>query len=84
MIGPRLLRNVNVSLTRVVFPKVWKTAEVVPILKPKGEVNDPSSHRPISILSHLSKIVEKIMCKQLSRYLSDHNILYANQYAYRS
>ena len=84
VIGPRLLCIVNASLTRGIFPEVWKTAEVVPILKPKGDVNDPSSHRPISLLSHLSKIVEKIACDQLSRYLSDHNILYADQYAYRS
>ena len=84
VIGPHLLRLVNVSLTTGVFPEVWKTAEVVPILKPHGDFNDPSSHRPISLLSHLSKIVEKIVCDQLSRYLSDHSILYCNQYAYRS
>ena len=84
VIGPHLLRLVNVSLTKGVFPEAWKTAEVVPILKPHGDVNDPSSHRPISLLSHLSKVVEKVVCDQLSRYLSDHSILFYNQYAYRS
>ena len=84
VIGPHLLRLVNVSLTKGVFPEAWKTAEVVPILKPHGDVNDPSSHRPISLLSHLSKVVEKLVCDQLSRYLSDHSILFYNQYAYRS
>ena len=83
VIGPHLLRIVNASFTKGVFPEAWKTAEVVPILKAKGDINEPSNHRPISLLSHLSKIVEKIVCDQLSRYLSEHNILFHDQYAYR-
>ena len=58
-------------------------AEVVPIFKAKGDINEPSSHRPMSLLSHLSKLVEKIVCDQLSGYLSDHNILFHDQFAYR-
>ena len=83
VIGPHLLRIVNVSVTKGVFPEVWKTAEVVPILKPKGDIKEPSNHRPISLLSHLSKIVEKVVCDQLSRYLTEHSILFNDQYAYR-
>ena len=83
VIGPYLLRIVNASVTKGIFPEVWKTAEAVPILKAKGDAKEPASHRPISLLSHLSKIVEKIVCDQLSRYLSDCKILYHDQYAYR-
>ena len=83
MVGPYLLRIVNAFVMSGVFPEAWKTAEVVPILEANGDVNKPSSHRPISLLSHLSKLVEKIVCDQLSRYLSEHSILSPNQYAYR-
>ena len=83
VIGPYLLRIVNKSLTTGVFPEAWKIAEVVPIPKSKGGSNDPSSHRPISLLSHLSKLLEKVVCNQLTQYLTDNDILYQRQYAYR-
>ena len=83
VVGPHLLRIVNKSVTTGVFPDAWKTAEVVPVYKAKGDKNEPSSYRPISLLSHLSKVLEKIVCDQLSLYLSEHSILSHNQYAYR-
>ena len=83
VIGPHLLKIVNKSLTTCTFPDSWKTAEVVPIYKGKGDINLASNYRPISLLSHLSKLTEKIACDQLSQYLETHSILFDNQYAYR-
>ena len=83
VIGPHLLKIVNKSLTGGSFPDAWKIAEVVPIYKGKGDENQASNYRPISLLSHLSKLTEKMACNQLSQYLSTNNILFCNQYAYR-
>ena len=83
VIGPHLLKIVNMSLAKCLFPDAWKTAEVVPIYKGKGSVSQASNYRPISLLSHLSKLTEKMACDQLSRYLSANNILFHGQYAYR-
>ena len=57
----------NSSITRGVVPQCWKTAEVVPIYKGKGDPNSASSFRPISLLNVASKILEKLVALQLSR-----------------
>ena len=41
-------------------------------------------HRPISLLSVLSKILEKVVCVQLTYYLESNSLLSPSQYAYRS
>ena len=42
-----------------------------------------ANYRPISILSVISKIAEKIMAKQMRDYLEIHDILSTNQYGFR-
>ena len=82
MIGPHLLHLVNRSIVTAVFPEAWKLARVIPIHK-SGDRSDPSNFRPISILSVLSKILEKVVAIQLMSYLNENNILSTHQYAYR-
>ncbi|GBN72808.1 putative RNA-directed DNA polymerase from transposon X-element [Araneus ventricosus] len=48
------------------FPQCWKTARILPILKPGKDPTKPISYRPISLLSTLSKLGEKLI---LTRYL---------------
>ncbi|GFT24935.1 hypothetical protein TNCV_3022001 [Trichonephila clavipes] len=43
------------------FPNAWKTAVVIPILKPGKNPKLAESHRPISLLPILSKRAEKII-----------------------
>ncbi|GFX38391.1 hypothetical protein TNCV_2343671 [Trichonephila clavipes] len=43
------------------FPNAWKTAVVIPILKPGKNPKLADSHRPISLLPILSKLAEKII-----------------------
>lgn len=50
----------NRSLTSSVFPGEWKTAAVTPIHK-SGNRHDVGNYRPISILSCLGKIFEKLV-----------------------
>ena len=83
VIGTHLLRIVNLSIKTGVFPECWKTAIVVPIPK-SGDLTKPSNHRPISLLSVLSKILEKVVSVQLTSYLESHHLLSPHQYAYRS
>ena len=82
VIGPRLLRIVNASVVSGIFPSAWKTACIVPIFK-SGDRTAPSNFRPISLLSVLSKVTEKIVCNQLMTYLVDNALLSDCQYAYR-
>ena len=42
-----------------------------------------NNYRPISILSHLNKIYETIISKQIKSFLQKHNILYKFQFGFR-
>ena len=48
-----------------------------------GDPNIPSNNRPISSLSTLSKILEKVVYTQFSTYLHENQRLSPDQYAYR-
>ncbi|GFX01441.1 RNA-directed DNA polymerase from mobile element jockey [Trichonephila clavipes] len=69
-------------LTLRYFPKSWKTAVVVPILKP-GTNFKTESYRPISLLPVLSKLAEKIILARLNDYLERENILIPEQHGFR-
>ena len=74
---------VNASLRSGYFPSRWKKARIKPIPK----INDPISatdFRPISLLIAFSKIIEKIVAKQMKDYLIKNNLLDKFQSAYRA
>ena len=59
-----------------------KIAKIVPVYK-SGDKNDLNNYRPISILSSLSKIFEKIVYTRLIKFLDKFNILDSSQYGFR-
>ena len=61
----------------------WKLAKVSPIYK-TGERIDPNNYRPISVLSTIARIFEKVIYEQLYDYLSRKNILDPRQSGFRS
>ena len=82
---PFLCRLFNASLLIGVFPDTFKSAYVTPILKKSGLAEDDAkNYRPISNLSVLSKLLERLVAGQLVDYLSSHNLLPENQSAYRA
>ena len=60
IISPILTHLINKSISTGYFPKMLKTARVVPIYK-SGDNTNVNNYRPISILPILSKIFEKII-----------------------
>ena len=56
---------------------------VIPLFK-KGNRDDPANYRPISILSVVGKLCEKVVSLQLSEYLQSHHILTSSQHGFRS
>ena len=65
------------------FPMQWKHAEVIPIHKPGKDPTSPSSYRPISLLSSLSKIMERVILFQINDHIEDNNILPKQQFGFR-
>jgi hypothetical protein len=69
---------------QVKFPDRCKKAIVRPLLKKKTlDPNDPSSYRPISNLSFVSKVVEKVVDARLTEHSNKFDLLPVFQSAYR-
>ena len=77
-----LAKLFNLSISTGEYPDILKIARVLPIYK-KGESTDMNNYRPISILTHLNKIYETIICNQMKSFLNKHNVLYKYQYGFR-
>ena len=50
------------------FPSVLKQANITPVYK-KGERECKNNYSPVSILSNISEIFERIMFRQISNYM---------------
>lgn len=66
------------------FPTGWKHAKVIPIHKPSKPKTDPASYRPISLLSSLSKILERLLLNRINDHLEDHQIIPQEQCGFRA
>src|SRR3984885_8230076 len=81
---PFLTLLCNASLRDGTLPESQKRPIITPILKQSGL--DPSvlsNYRPISNVSFLSKIIEKIVATQLIKYLDSNNLLPPRQSGFR-
>ena len=78
-----LINLINETLLSNVFPEALKIAKVIPIFK-KGDRANPNNYRPISLLPVLSKVLEKVLNKQITRKLDELHIIDDNQYGFRS
>lgn len=65
------------------FPTKWKTASVIPIRKPGKDASQSASYRPISLLSSLSKILEKVILCRMNTHTDLKNILPSAQHGFR-
>ena len=81
---PLITNIINRSLSSGTFPNIFKHAIVTPLLKKSTlDPNVLKNYRPISNLSFLSKIIEKIILSQLIDYLNSNNLFPKQQSAYR-
>ena len=73
---------VNKSFSTGCFPKICKTAKVIPIFKTESRLLC-NNYRHVSILSNVSKIIEKIMHEGLNKFLEESNCFYNLQFGFR-
>lgn len=83
ILTPAIAHLCNLSLSSGVVPDSFKSAYVCPIHK-TGDPLLTSNYRPISLLSSISKIIEKVVNKRLLAYLEAEGLLSQNQYGFRN
>jgi hypothetical protein len=84
-VAPFLVELFNQSLALGVVPSDFKSAYITPLLK-KADLDptDAKSYRPISNLPVLSKLLERLVARQLLDYLTTSKLLPRLQSAYRA
>lgn len=78
-----LAQCINICFAMGEFPDFLKIALVIPLHK-TGTYTDPANFRPISLLTTLSKIIEKIVKKRLVIFLNRHSVVSDSQYGFQS
>jgi hypothetical protein len=73
-----LARLIRLSLQTSKYPLDWKKANVIPIFK-KGDKSLVGNYRPVSLLSILGKLCERIVFKHVFNYLRDNNVFFKYQ-----
>jgi exonuclease III len=80
---PTITNIINLSLSTSIFPDQFKSCSVHPHLKkPSLDKENLANYRPISHLSYLSKLTERIVKTRLTEHMSNHNLLSPFQSAY--
>ena len=78
-LAPVLHKIINIILKSKIFPDKWKVSKIVPVLK-SGDNSDINNYRPISIISNVSKIFERVIHNRLYPVL--HQQISTNQHGF--
>ena len=74
----------NMCLNESCFPGSWKISLVVPVFKNVGERSTAKNYHPVSLLSVVSKVFEKLVNKRLVDHLEKCGLFSDCQYSFRS
>ena len=94
-IHPRLLKEVAVqvayplanifqqSIDQTRVPQQWRTANGIPIFK-KGSKREAANYRPISLTSHIGKLLERIIRDHIRGHLDNKQLIKPSQHGFLS
>ena len=74
----------NKCLKESCFPDCWKVSSVVPVFKNVGERSTAKNYRPVSLLSVVSKVFEKLVNNRIVDHLEKCGLFSNFQYGFRS
>ena len=75
IIAKPLVYLINLSFSTGVFPDLLKIANTISVLKIRDR-QDYNNYRPISLISNLSKLIEKLAHKRLYNFLEKYSLLF--------
>ena len=79
-----LVKLFNNCLKESCFPDCWKVSSVVPVFKNVGERSNAKNYRPVSLLSVVSKVFEKLVNNRIVDHLEKCGLFSNFQYGFRS
>lgn len=77
-----ILENFNNCLKEE-FPNCWKEAKVVLIPKTGKSLDNPSSYRPVCLLSILGKVLDRILTEIITQFLEENKLSNNKPYGFR-
>ena len=81
-IAKPLSQLINLSFSIGKFPAMLKVAKVIPVFKKDSQL-ECCNYRPISLLSNIDKIIEKLMYSRVIKFLDNCNSIYPLQFGFR-
>ena len=81
-ISSHLAELFNLSFSTGIFPNVLKVSKIIPIHKKLSKLLC-CNYRPISLLSNIGKIMERIMYNRLYNFFESNNLIYSHQFGFR-
>ena len=78
-----LTNLINLSFIKGVFLNVLKMTQILPTFK-KGDKTEMNNYRPISLISNVSKILEKLMYKRLYTFSEENNSFYSYPFGFQA
>ena len=73
----------NLSFLTGIVPDSMKIAKIIPLFK-SGDKSKFTNYRPVALLPQFSKILEKLFCKRLNKFIDKYKLLTESQYGFRS
>jgi len=83
ILSPFVAKIFNNCINQGIYPQNFKCAQVTPIHE-SGPENVCTNYRPISVLSPLNKIFEKLLYDSLYHYVECKSMLSKHQYGFRA
>ena len=81
-ISKSLSQVINDSLLKGRIHTDWKRARVSPVYKGEGDLDFEGNYRPISVIGHIARLVQSLVCSQILLYLESHDFISHDQSAY--
>lgn len=82
-LAPVLCQLWNASFDSGQTADIFKRQSIVPLFK-KGNRGLPSNYRPVSLTSHLCKLFERVVRKQMTSYFEENNLISNDQHGFRA
>ena len=83
VLADHLAHFFNICFKKESFPNLLKIAQILPLHK-NGVKTEPDNYRPISLLSCISKLFEKLIFISISNFAAENSLIDKHQFGFRS